>query len=37
VRQLIALDLKEGLNNIRYSETTAHLEPDSVMLRDPSG
>ncbi|HKW19531.1 MAG TPA: hypothetical protein VJO35_18625 [Terriglobales bacterium] len=37
VRQPIALDLKQGTNNIRYSETTAHLEPDSVMLRDPSG
>lgn len=37
VRQPIALDLKAGLNNIRYSETTAHVEPDSVMLRDPSG
>lgn len=37
VRQPIALDLQQGTNNIRYSETTAHLEPDSVMLRDPSG
>ncbi len=37
VRQPIALNLKQGLNNIRYAETTAHLEPDSVMLRDPSG
>lgn len=37
VRQPIALNLKQGVNNIRYAETTAHLEPDSVMLRDPSG
>src|SRR6266700_2327974 len=37
VRQPVALDLQEGQNNVRYSETTAHLEPDSVMLRDPSG
>jgi hypothetical protein len=37
VRQPIELNLQEGINNVRYSETTAHLEPDSVMLRDPSG
>ena len=37
VRQPIELSLEEGINHIRYSETTAHLEPDSVMLRDPSG
>lgn len=37
VRQPVALDLQEGQNNVRYPETTAHLEPDSVMLRDPSG
>jgi hypothetical protein len=37
VRQPIALELKAGLSNVRYSETTAHVEPDSVMLRDPSG
>jgi hypothetical protein len=37
VRQPIALDLQPGTNNIRYTETTAHLEPDSVILRDPSG
>lgn len=37
VRQPIELDLQEGENNVRYSETTAHLEPDSVILRDPSG
>jgi hypothetical protein len=37
VRQPIELNLQEGVNNIRYSETTAHLEPDSVILRDPTG
>ncbi|HJT70957.1 MAG TPA: hypothetical protein VJ731_12205 [Terriglobales bacterium] len=37
VRQPVPLDLKEGTNNIRYAGTTAHLEPDSVILRDPSG
>src|SRR5579864_8416962 len=37
VRQPIELNLQQGMNNVRYAETTAHLEPDSVMLRDPSG
>lgn len=37
VRQPITLDLQPGANHVQYSETTAHLEPDSVMLRDPSG
>ncbi|HEV2696537.1 MAG TPA: hypothetical protein VGU90_01000 [Terriglobales bacterium] len=37
VRQPIELNLQQGVNHIRYSETTAHLEPESVMLRDPSG
>lgn len=37
VRQPVELNLQQGVNNVRYSETTAHLEPDSVMLRDPSG
>jgi hypothetical protein len=25
------------VNDVRFTETTAHLEPDSVILRDPSG
>lgn len=37
VRQPIELELQPGMNHVQYSETTAHLEPDSVMLRDPSG
>ena len=37
VRQPVELNLQQGVNNVRYSETTAHLEPDSVMLRDPRG
>jgi len=37
VRELIPLDLKEGENSVQFSETTAHLEPESVILRDPSG
>ena len=37
VRESISLDLSSGLNNIRFTDVTAHLEPDSVGLRDPSG
>jgi hypothetical protein len=37
VRDTVALDLKQGGNDVRFTETTAHLEPDSVILRDPSG
>ena len=35
VRDVVPLDLKEGINQIRFADTTAHLEPDSVILRDP--
>jgi len=31
------LDLKKGLNEISISDITMHLEPDSVILRDPTG
>src|SRR5213079_102542 len=37
VRDTVPLDLKQGINNVRFTETTAHLEPDSVILRDSSG
>lgn len=37
VRDSVPLDLKQGVNSIRFTETTAHLEPDSVILRDRSG
>ncbi len=37
VRDTVPLDLKQGVNNVRFTETTAHLEPDSVILRDPAG
>lgn len=37
VRDTVPLDLKQGLNEVRFSETTAHLETDSVILRDPQG
>ena len=37
VRDLVPLDLKEGDNPVTYTGATLHLEPDSVVLRDPSG
>lgn len=37
VRETIPLDLAKGVNSVRFAETTAHLEPDSVILRDPTG
>jgi hypothetical protein len=37
VREIIPLDLKAGVNEVRYSGATAHVEPDSVILRDPAG
>ena len=37
VRDSVPVDLKQGVNDVRFTETTAHLEPDSVILRDPSG
>src|SRR5512143_1106296 len=35
VRELLPLNLGSGVNAIRFGEITAHVEPDSVMLRDP--
>jgi len=37
VRQTVPLNLKAGLNHVTVSDITYHLEPDSVVLRDPSG
>ena len=37
VRQDIPLDLKSGESQVNVNEITTHLEPDSVILRDPSG
>src|SRR5690242_20553498 len=37
VRDTIHLDLKSGVNDISYNGATMHLEPDSVVLRDPTG
>lgn len=38
VRETIRLDLQEGVNDVRFTETTAFVEPDSVILRslDPA-
>ena len=37
VRVLIPLNLKPGTNRLQFTDTTAFLEPDSVILRDPTG
>lgn len=36
-RERFPLDLKVGINEINYAGVAAHLEPDSVILRDPNG
>lgn len=37
VRQEMPFDLKPGENRITVNDITMHLEPDSVILRDPDG
>jgi len=37
VRQPLHLDLRTGENNVRYTGATRQVEPDSVVLHDPSG
>jgi hypothetical protein len=37
VRDSVPLELKAGVNEVRYPDATAQLEPDSVILRDPTG
>ena len=37
VRDSVPLDLKTGANEVRFDEATYLLEPDSVILRDPTG
>ncbi len=37
VRQDLPLDLKSGVNSVRVTDITMHLEPDSVILRDTTG
>jgi hypothetical protein len=37
IREIIPLDLQQGPTSVRFTGTTAHLEPESVILRDPTG
>jgi hypothetical protein len=37
VRERIPLNLQAGDNRIEFANATAHLEPESVILRDPAG
>ncbi len=37
VRDDVPLELKSAVNQVRFAGATAHVEPDSVILRDPSG
>ena len=37
VRQQVRLNLQSGTTTVRYEGITAQLEPDSVVLRDPTG
>jgi hypothetical protein len=36
-REYLPLDLTSGINHVQYAGIAAHLEPDSVILRDPAG
>src|SRR5260370_11167878 len=36
-RQNVPLELTSGVNHITFNDATAHIEPDSIVLRDPSG
>jgi len=36
-RERFPMELKAGVNPVSYAGIAAHLEPDSVILRDPSG
>lgn len=37
VRDTVPLDLKPGVNPVRFADATAFVEPASVVLRDPAG
>jgi hypothetical protein len=37
VRQDIALDLQSGENQVHVNDITMYLDPDSIILRDPTG
>src|SRR6202521_2540320 len=36
-REYVPLDLRSGVNHAEFAGIASHLEPDSVMLRDPTG
>ena len=36
-REYVPLDLTAGVNRAQYAGIASHLEPDSVILRDPAG
>src|SRR5687768_14730989 len=37
VRETVPLELRPGVNEVRFSRATAQAEAESVQLRDPSG
>ena len=37
VRETMPLSLTAGVNSLTFTDITSHLEPDSVILRDPAG
>src|SRR5215470_15040498 len=37
IREILPVDLKAGNTALSFSGVTAHVEPDSVILRDPAG
>ena len=37
VREVVRLELKKGTTEVRLTDMTSNLEPDSVILRDPQG
>jgi hypothetical protein len=37
VRERIPLELKAGVNEVKFADISVHLEPESVILRAPSG
>jgi len=36
-REYLPMDLRAGVNHVDFAGIAAHLEPDSVILRDPNG
>ena len=37
VREVVSMDLTSGVNDVSFANATAHVEADSVILRDHSG